>query len=163
MRRVERKLKRGVPVEALKGKLRACAPIAVDAAEVAADPLELDKDVLCQLLARGALRQWRFGGLAGFRRCLFGTVPSVAANLVASSGAWAFAACEGTDADVVAGAEFAVLPAGSTAITRLSVPDGGTFGCGGGRFGRLGLLGELLLQKCKLLLLRLQLRSLVGM
>src|SRR5262245_43776144 len=57
-------------------------------------------------------------------------VPSVAANLVASSGAWAFAACEGTDADVVAGAEFAVLPAGSTAITRLSVPDGGTFGCG---------------------------------
>ena len=43
-------------------------------------------------------------------------------------------------------------------------------GAGGGnarlrrrRFGRLGLLGELLLQKCKLLLLRLQQRSLVGL
>jgi hypothetical protein len=31
------------------------------------------------------------------------------------------------------------------------------------RFRRLGLLGELLLQKCKLLLLRLQQRSLIGL
>src|SRR5262245_23418359 len=107
-----------------------------------------------------ALGAWRLAAMAlpASGAVCSAPVPSVAANLVGSSGAWAFAACEGTDADVVAGAEFAVLPAGSTAITRLSVPDGGTFGCGGGRFGRIGLLGELLLQKCKLLLLRLQQR-----
>lgn len=109
-----------------------------------------------------ALGAWRLAAMAlpASGAVCSAPVPSVAANLVASSGAWAFAACEGTDADVVAGAEFAVLPAGSTAITRLSVPDGGTFGCGA--VASDGLVSALL-QKCKLLLLRLQQRSLVGM
>src|SRR5207344_14880 len=53
LRLIERKLERRVPVEALKCQLRACAPIAVDPAEIAADALELGKHVLRELLARG--------------------------------------------------------------------------------------------------------------
>ena len=73
---------------------------------------------------------------------------SVAASLVVSSGGRGIPPlAQRFGAAAVAGAVFVAPPAGSTAITRLGAPEAVTFGCGAAGFGRLGLLGELLLQK----------------
>src|SRR4029079_16456558 len=74
---------------------------------------------------------------------------SVAASLVVSSGVTVFPACAAFGAAAVAGGEFVVLPAGSTAITRLGVPEAVTLGCGGGASGRLGFSAGFLCQKAQ--------------
>ncbi len=74
LRLIERKVELCVAVEAVEREPRARAPIAVDAAEIAAELRELDEHVLRELLARGALGQRRLGGLFSFRRGLFGVL-----------------------------------------------------------------------------------------
>ena len=74
LRLVERKVELCVAVEAVEREPRARVPIAVDAAEIAAELRQLDEHVLRELLARGALGQRRLGGLFSFRRGLFGVL-----------------------------------------------------------------------------------------
>ena len=86
MRLVERKVELCVAVEAVEREPRARAPIAVDAAEIAAELRKLDEHVLRELLARGALGQRRLGGLFSFRRGLFGVLAFGGGDLCAVLG-----------------------------------------------------------------------------
>jgi len=72
LRLIERKLERREPIEPVQRKPRARAPIAVDAAKIAAEIRKLDQHVLRNLLARGVLGQRSLRGLGSFSRRLLG-------------------------------------------------------------------------------------------
>jgi hypothetical protein len=72
LRLIERKLERREPIEPVQRKPRARAPIAVDAAKIAAEIRKLDQHVLRNLLARGVLGQRSLRGLGSFWRRLLG-------------------------------------------------------------------------------------------
>jgi hypothetical protein len=109
------------------------------------------------------LRQRRFGRLGSLRRCLLGPFAFGGGELGGVLGGWGICRLRRTRCG-------RRCRCGIRAAAGRLNRDHAAFAAGGWNarlrpriFGRLSLLGELLLQECELLLLRLQQRSLVGL